>query len=58
MEVETRTLEEVDEVVELLDSTRPPRISRVMLDNMAQPTGSSGTFLTPSVLTADERGSG
>ena len=38
VEVETRTLEEVDEVVGLLESTNPPRISRVMLDNMARPS--------------------
>ena len=44
VEVETCTLEEVDEVVELLDSTNPPRISRVMLDNMAQPRRSSGAL--------------
>ena len=44
VEVETRTLEEVDEVVGLLDSTSPPRISRVMLDNMAHtPSASPGT---------------
>ena len=55
VEVETRTLEEVDEVVELLDSTNPPRISRVMLDNMAQPQGSSGAPSQP-VLRSVVRG--
>ena len=37
VEVETRTLEEVDEVLGLLQGPSPPRIDRLMLDNMAQP---------------------
>lgn len=37
VEVETRTLDEVREVVGLLDARPPARIQRVMLDNMAKP---------------------
>ena len=37
IEVETRTLEEVDEVLGLLSGPNPPRIDRLMLDNMAHP---------------------
>lgn len=37
VEVETRTLDEVDEVLRLLSAPHPPRIDRLMLDNMAQP---------------------
>ena len=35
MEVETRTLEEVEEMMGLVESGRAPAVTRIMLDNMA-----------------------
>ena len=36
MEVETRTLKEVEELMGLVESGRAPAVTRIMLDNMAQ----------------------
>jgi hypothetical protein len=35
MEVETRSLEEVEEVVRLLEAGKASKVTRIMLDNMA-----------------------
>lgn len=54
IEVETRTLEEVDEIVRILDSGAAPHVKRVMLDNMtrldgAQPGGVDVSTLREAV---------
>ena len=52
MEVETRTLEEVEEMMGLVESGRAPAVTRIMLDNMAHRDASQPGVQRPSRLIA------
>lgn len=50
VEVETRTLDEVDQVCSILDSGTAPHVTRVMLDNMAKRDSNSEGGVDVSLL--------
>lgn len=52
VEVETRTLEEVDEIIEIISSGRSKVVTRIMLDNMAKSDSSKPGGVDVSILKA------
>ncbi|GAX77228.1 hypothetical protein CEUSTIGMA_g4674.t1 [Chlamydomonas eustigma] len=52
IEVETRTLEEVDEILEVIRSNEAPHVTRVMLDNMTRLDASCEGGIDVSMLRA------